>query len=349
MKDGHEVMIVSLFEGDAVLPFTGAITSLKATKGSRLVDFQSWNKLNKVIRNFRPDIVQANAGDTLKYVILSKLFFRWSAKVVFRNANLMSAFIRGSAHRQFNTWLLSRCDFFISVSENCRRDLVELYPDAANKSATVPVGTESVEGVAAAPREVAKDEPVFVAVGSFVPEKNHLFLIDIFDRYFRSHAKGYLWLVGDGRLRGDLEKKVSLLNLNDRVRFWGYRNDVVSLLKAADVFIMPSLIEGLPAVILEAMACEVPVVTSAVGGIPEIVENDVTGICIAYPSVDVYVKMITGLLNDRDYKTRLVKTAKETVSKKFTLQKVTGDFVVQYVKLLGLNSNKLQQRNQTNL
>jgi glycosyltransferase involved in cell wall biosynthesis len=333
MKQGHEVMIVSLFEGTATLPFSGKTMCVNASTQSRLFDFRAWKKLNEIIRTFKPGVVQANAGDTLKYAVFSRLFFRWPGKIVFRNANLMSAFIRGSFHKRLNRWLLSQCDFFISVSENCRQDLARLYPPSANASVTIPIGTNNFSDVTPAIRETPRGEPVFIAIGSFVPEKNHTFVINVFNQYYRTNGKGFLWLVGDGRSRPQLEHLVSSLGLGDRVRFWGYRSDAIALLKAADVFIMPSLIEGLPAVILEAMACGVPVVTSSVGGIPEVVKNDVTGICVVEMSPDVYVQKIEALLKNEDYRAKLVDNARHEVISRFSLPKVTNDFSLQYSKL----------------
>jgi hypothetical protein len=87
IQKGHEVLLVSLFEGPATLPFSGKKSCPAANPSKRFWDWRAWRKLA-----FQPDLIQANAGGTLKYAICSKLVFRWKAKLVFRNANLISAF-----------------------------------------------------------------------------------------------------------------------------------------------------------------------------------------------------------------------------------------------------------------
>ena len=91
-------------------------------------------------------------------------------------------------------------------------------------------------------------------VGRFEEQKNHLFLIDIFSRLSQRDESAVLLLVGDGELKARAEKKVEELKLTEKVIFLGIRNDVETLLKSMDVFLLPSLFEGLPIVALEAQA-----------------------------------------------------------------------------------------------
>src|SRR5690606_34809136 len=86
-----------------------------------------------------------------------------------------------------------------------------------------------------------------------------------------------LLLLGKGKLEGKIRSKIKELNIEGNVHFLGYRNDVLNILHQSDAFILPSLIEGLPAVILEAMYCETPVVAYNVGGIGEVVIPGETG------------------------------------------------------------------------
>ncbi|MGE5707124.1 MAG: glycosyltransferase, partial [Bacteroidota bacterium] len=86
-----------------------------------------------------------------------------------------------------------------------------------------------------------------------------------------------VWLAGDGPLRGMLEARAQELHVQHAVRFLGNRGDVPDLLRAADIFCLPSISEGLPLSIAEAMAASLPVVATTVGGVPEIVRNGLTG------------------------------------------------------------------------
>ena len=78
-EKGNTVILVNLFGGDAALPFDGQTTTLNGNQKARLHDVAGWRKLAQIIRDENPDVIQANAGDTLKYAVFSKIFFRWKS------------------------------------------------------------------------------------------------------------------------------------------------------------------------------------------------------------------------------------------------------------------------------
>ncbi|MDT8390387.1 MAG: glycosyltransferase family 1 protein [Lentisphaeria bacterium] len=99
-------------------------------------------------------------------------------------------------------------------------------------------------------------------VGRFFPQKNHSFLIDVFAEVAARDTHATLLLVGDGDLRPIIEEKVNALGLAERVMFTGVRTDVAEMMQAMDVFLFPSLYEGLPVTLIEAQAAGLPCVTS---------------------------------------------------------------------------------------
>jgi len=117
------------------------------------------------------------------------------------------------------------------------------------------------------------DKFVIGNVSRFKIEKNHTFQIDIFSEFLKIKPNSVLMLVGDGELKLEIEKKVELLGLKDYVKFMGIRSDVEELMLAMDVFLLPSLYEGLPVVGVEAQAMGLPVLTST--GVTK--EMDITG------------------------------------------------------------------------
>ena len=99
-------------------------------------------------------------------------------------------------------------------------------------------------------------------VGRFMPQKNHEFLLDVFSAAAKKEANARLLLIGDGDLRAKIEAKAQQLGLSDRVIFTGVRADVPDLLQAMDLFVLPSLYEGLPVTLVEAQASGLPCVIS---------------------------------------------------------------------------------------
>lgn len=107
------------------------------------------------------------------------------------------------------------------------------------------------------------DDSILVGhVGRFFPQKNHDFLIDIFNQFHKDHPNSYLMLVGEGELKTSIQDKVNTLGLEDYVILTGLRSDVNDLLQAMDVFLFPSLYEGLPVSIIEAQAAGLPCLIS---------------------------------------------------------------------------------------
>jgi L-malate glycosyltransferase len=148
----------------------------------------------------------------------------------------------------------------------------------------VPNGVD-VEHFSPGPAPPAADWPGgglrMLHVGRLHPQKGHRFLIEALARARGRGMDAGLALVGEGPLRGELAEQVARLGLDGRVRFLGRRDDVRELLRAADVFVFPSLYEAAGIALLEAMACGKPVIASRTGGIVEIVREGVDGMLVA--------------------------------------------------------------------
>lgn len=99
-------------------------------------------------------------------------------------------------------------------------------------------------------------------VGRFSPQKNHSFLIDVFSEFNKINDRSVLLLVGDGPLRMQMEEKVSSLHLDHKVKFLGVRSDIHRILQGMDLFLFPSLHEGLPVSLIEAQGADLPCLIS---------------------------------------------------------------------------------------
>ncbi|WP_333819868.1 glycosyltransferase family 4 protein [Ohtaekwangia sp.] len=336
IKLGHQVDVVYLFEHKNFdLSFSLSYIALGAVQEKRFFDFKAYRRLRDIIKQGKYDVVQANASDTLKYAVISKVLYGWKAPLIFRNASKMGDFMKNGLHRSLNRFFLKKCSYFISVCENCRQDLIALYKGASDRSCTITIGTYPFEEIPSLPLNSKPSEPVFINVSSFVPEKNHEFLLRLFSGYFTNYKQGYLWLVGDGKLRNKLEQLVSELGIGERVRFWGYRKDVISIIKSSDIMLMPSRVEGLPGVILEALACGVPVIASAVGGIPEIIFNNENGYCVEKEDESVYIKHLNTLVENDALRKRLAQAGKDLIYREYLMPHIAKRFAEQYKIIVG--------------
>ena len=109
---------------------------------------------------------------------------------------------------------------------------------------------------------IASSAPVVGHAGRFSPVKNHTFILEIFAELLRLRPDAILLLAGDGELRPDIERRAGRLGISDSVRFLGVRSDVPDLMRSMDAFLMPSIYEGLPLVLVEAQASGLPCVIS---------------------------------------------------------------------------------------
>jgi glycosyltransferase involved in cell wall biosynthesis len=125
-----------------------------------------------------------------------------------------------------------------------------------------------------------EDEFVWIAVGRFEQAKDYPTMIAAFARHAATHPSSRLLLVGKGSLQGEVETLVRAANLEQRVRFLGVRRDVPELMSAADGYLLSSAWEGMPVVLLEAAAVELPVVSTRVGGVAEVIEDGSTGMLV---------------------------------------------------------------------
>ncbi|AFL85085.1 glycosyltransferase [Belliella baltica DSM 15883] len=336
---GHELILVSVFEGDGQLDFTGKQIHLQRPISKRLTDYKSWAAFSKIITEFQPDLIQANAADTLKFAVFSKLFFRWKQPIIYRNANQMGDFIKGSWHRRFNQFLLNRVGAIASVSQASQDDLLKTFRFPSQQCKVIPIGIvpEEIEEKRKAAASYQFSQPFLLQIGGLVPEKDPLGMLHIFHTLKDKSIN--LVFVGSGPLESKLLKEIQRLSLQDRVQLIPNQTNIFPILSQATALVMPSKIEGLPAVILEAMYCKVHVVAYGVGGIPEVLRTGETGFCINPEDQAEFLSAIHNLLSlPPNQKNQILNNAQTLVQSKYTLTKVTQDFESFYLDILDHNS-----------
>lgn len=161
---------------------------------------------------------------------------------------------------------------------------------------------------------IADDEFLWLAVGRLVPQKDPRTLLEAFRHVVAEQPQARLVLAGDGELRAELDAASAAFGLTSSVQLLGTRHDVPRLLAAADAVVLSSAWEGLPNAILEAMAAGCPVVATAVGGTPELVEPGVTGF-LAPPATPAALadRMVAVMRLDGAERTRMSDAARARV------------------------------------
>ena len=333
MDRGHEVTVIALFRGPSQLEFPGRLITLDRPEIFRFFDVPGWLKLSRFLRKAGTELVMANAGDTLKFAIGSRMMGPWKARLVFRNASVMGRYLTRWYHGPYNRFLMKRVDQVISVSSDSLRDLCRHFPWLTSRSVVIPVGI-SVGTEPALP--VTARSRMIVQAGAFTFEKNQAAMIRIFTRLAAQDKAVMLCFLGDGPMLRDMRQLAEHCGYTDRIRFMGNVADIRPWLQQASALAVTSIIEGLPAVVLEAMECGCPVVSFAVGGVGDAIVDGKTGVLIAPGEEAAFAETLVRLLNDGEWRASLAARAQETVRTAFTIGAVATSFEQTFLKLTDL-------------
>jgi glycosyltransferase involved in cell wall biosynthesis len=163
-----------------------------------------------------------------------------------------------------------------------------------------------------------KNSKVVGAVGRLTPQKGFNFLIEAAKQVLDGNPNVIFLIIGDGPCREALLKQAKALNVDKKVIFTGIRTDMGNMYNLMDIFVLSSLSEGLPLVVLEAMAMQKPVIATTVGSVPKLVYNEQTGLLVNAKDPQSLASGIVSLLNDKPKAEFLAAQGKKLVEEKFS-------------------------------
>jgi glycosyltransferase involved in cell wall biosynthesis len=228
-------------------------------------------------------------------------------------------------------------DAVIAVCELARQAEIERTGATPEKVVTIyngidPFPTIHPEQLTQLRHDLALPEkaPVIICVSRLHPQKGHDYLLAAWSRVTAVYPQAHLLIVGDGERRSQLEQ---LAAGQPQIQFTGQRNDVPQLLALSDLFVLPSLWEGLPNVVLEAMAAGLPVVATAVGGTPELVIDGETGLLVPPRDPTALAQAALTLLNDLELARQMGENGRQRVTTQFTIQQTAAQTESLYQQL----------------
>jgi len=230
--------------------------------------------------------------------------------------------------------VLTRClHRHIAVSRFVASRLRERFHVPPEKIVVIPNAATAGGTVSPVPRsELARDvsTSIVLTVARLDAQKGIAHLLDA----AVAVPQASFAIAGEGPDRAALEQRAATLGVSDRVRFLGHRHDVPALLAAADLFVLPSLYEGLPLAVLEAMAAGVPVIATSVGGTAEVVRDGETGTLVPPADADALSSAIGRTLADRRQASRLALAARSLVAHGHSVTSMVGSVSRLYEELL---------------
>ncbi|MGD2073053.1 MAG: glycosyltransferase, partial [Candidatus Thorarchaeota archaeon] len=175
-------------------------------------------------------------------------------------------------------------------------------------------------------KAIDPEEKVLLHASNFRPVKRVVDLVEIMRIIIDHNSKVRLVIAGDGPTRIEVERRIEALDLCHNVHLLGIKSNMKEIMCSADVFVLNSTLEGMPLVLLEAMSCGLPVVTTPAGGIPELVRPRVDGIVTKGFEQEEYAKAILEILNDDDLRLKLANAGRKRVEDQFSADKIVPKY-----------------------
>lgn len=276
---GMEVVVVSLYDYHSV------ITKRIEDAGVRVIylnkkpgfDISMVSKLKKIFRKERPKAIHTHLY-VMKYAIPAAILA--GVKTRIHTVHNIAQKENSKIARKLNYIFYHFAHVIpVALTEEIKRTIVDEYH---MKEDRIPVVFNGINLNKCIPKAdyFVRNKFIVLHIGRFSKQKNHVGLIDAFYLVNLKHPKSELWLVGDGEDRYKIEEYVRSKKLTSNVIFLGLQENVYQYLNKADVFILPSLYEGMPMTLIEAMGTGLPIVATAVGGIPDMLTNDANSILV---------------------------------------------------------------------
>ena len=291
----------------------GGVEPVELAFGGRL-DFATPRALKREIRDFKPDVVLTWMNRATKMC----------PKGDFVHAARLGGY--------YDLKYYANCDHLIGNTQDIVDYLVE-HDWPADKAHYLPnfVAGEEAEPLSRSMFYTPKGVPLIVALGRLHENK----AFDVLLRAVARVPNAYLWLAGEGPLRGELTKLAEDLAIKPRVRFLGWRDDTAALLRAADLFVCPSRHEPLGNVVIEAWAQGLPVVAADSMGPGTLIENMETGILVPVDDEIMMARAIRAVIEDDNLAERIARQGYNTYQENFTEAKVIEQYISFFDRIAG--------------
>lgn len=338
---GHEIIFVGLYKNEQntlIVENADHYDLISSKEGS--FSILLIKKLIDLIIKTKPDIVQCNGSDTLKYMIAAS-FFIPKTPIVYRNISMISEWVSQGVKKQVYRQIFKRVDHVTSVGEEAIQDFIKTFDYPKNKTTVIRRGIpiKNVNNVLESQKlrnqlDLQNEDKIVIHIGNFSPEKNHEFLLDVFENIKKEKSSVKLVCVGNGILFDHIKNEISQRKLEDTVFLLGFRKDIPELLSSSNCFVLSSKVEGVPGVILEAGSQYIPSVATNVGGVCEVLINGKTGYIIDDFDKNNFEQTLLKIVLNEDLKTKLGANAYKLVEEEFNPLKNAKKFERLYLELI---------------
>lgn len=275
------------------------------------------------LRRLAPDVLHMHSDTAMFYGTLAAMVAKVRTRICTEHDGV---FPRSRRVRMANRFLLKHLTQAVAVSGTvkelwCQEDGID-----RSRVLVVPNGVPDIFTARPAREEGGSGSLTFGYLGRLSPEKGVDVLIEAFARACDRLARARLAIVGDGTERSSLEAMARMLGIQTRVDFLGVRHDVATMLAGMDVFVLPSRREGLPMAILEAMSMGLPVIATAVGGVPEAICDGVNGLLAPPDDPSAIADAMVRIALDAPLRQSLSKQSRQVFLERYELTQMVNTY-----------------------
>jgi len=292
-------------------------------------DFTAVTKLANLIRREKVDLLHLHNSPGMFWGTLAQIASVTGASIVRTEHNPYHPEDLPALYRRLYPRFTKRASKVICVSERVRQSYTERFPALAGMFMEIPNGIRMQDYEKLPPRAECRAQfkllpgaKLIGTVGRMVPVKNHKLLIEALARVRQTVNDVHLAIIGEGDMRESLAAYAADLGVSEYVSLVKETRKIDYFYGAIDIFCLSSDSEGMPLTLLEALASGVPVVSTEVGGIPEVIESGKTGYLVPKGSAEFLAKRVVELLQDPQKAAELALTGRRMVHERFPAEKM---------------------------
>lgn len=326
-------------EGELAGPLRAAGVPVECLRIRRWWPCGAVSRLTRRLRQLQPQVLQT-------FLHHANIAGRWAGRRA--KVPVIVSGVRVAERRsRFRLWLdriTGRwVDRHVCVSQGVAEFSVQTGGLPRDKIVVIPNGVDVERFRNAAPADLSEfgippEHKTILSVGRLDPQKGVMFLLQAFTALAQSRDDVHLLLVGSGPLQREIQRFAGENELQERVHLAGYRDDVPAVMRACDCLALASLWEGMPNVILEAMAAALPVVSTAVEGTAELLRDGETGRLVPPGDAAALQTSLEATLDSPGDSHEMAQAAQDFVTKSFTWGRIVGNYARLYRELIALKS-----------
>lgn len=323
----QEVFVISLYD------YHSAITERLESHGIKIeylgkkpgLDISMIHKISKILRRERPDVIHTHRY-VMQYAIPAAILSRVLIRV--HTVHNVAQKENSKIARKLAKIFYKVCKVIpVALSNEIKRTIIEEYDIQTERVPVVLNGIDLSNCIEKTSYDVEGNFKI-LHIGRFSEQKNHKGLLEAFLELHKVHQDTELLLIGEGALYDDCVKFVIRNNLEDCVKFLGVKNNVYEDLENADLFVLPSLYEGIPMTLIEAMGTGLPILATSVGGVVDMIENMMDGVLTDISTCKITEYFIR-LYEDYELRKKIGENAKAK-SKEFSAKKMAERYLEIY-------------------